>query len=83
MVKVNVLDSFRLYCNNVTFIEKSMSYTNNCLQQMSIMFANHFFFEILFKVVGVDEDSFNCLIPHFRCSSELYGLTAFPLLFSV
>lgn len=39
---------------------------------MSIMFANHFYFEILFKVVGVDEDSYKCLEPHFRCSSELH-----------
>ena len=59
MVKVNVLDSFRLYCNNVTFVEKSMSYINNCLQQMSTVFLFLFCFEILFKVVGVDEDSYS------------------------
>lgn len=58
MVKGNVLDSFDIYCNNVTFVDKSMSYINNCLQQLSITFANHFYFEILFKVVGVDVDSY-------------------------
>ena len=58
MAKDHALDSFDLYCNNVTFVEKSMSYINNCLQQLSSAWSNHFYFEILFKVVGVDVDSY-------------------------
>jgi hypothetical protein len=57
MAQGNVLDSFRLFCNNVTFVGKSMVYKNNCLQQMSTVFLFPFYFEILFKVVGVREDS--------------------------
>jgi hypothetical protein len=60
MAKDHALDSFDLYCSNVTLVEKLMSYINNCLQQLSITFANHFYFEILFKVVGVDVDSSYC-----------------------
>jgi hypothetical protein len=53
----HALDSYDHFSKNDHFIEISMTYDNNCLQQMSITFSFPFSFEILFKVGGVDVDS--------------------------
>jgi len=53
----HALDSYDHFSKNDPFVEISMTYVNNCLQQMSITFSFPFSFEILFKVGGVDVDS--------------------------
>ena len=53
----HALDSYDHFHKNDHLIEISMTYVNNCLQQMSINFQISFFPEILFKVGGVDVDS--------------------------
>ena len=60
----HALDSYDHFSKNDPFVEISMTYDNNCLQQMSITFQICFFPEILFKVGGVDVDSCICLEQH-------------------